>query len=60
MANWQAKAALYDPVTKTATLDATVTSLVSSAGPDDGLLSAAAPMIGVARTSVVQGLKTLD
>ncbi len=25
-----------------------------------GLLSAIAPMIGVARTSVVQGLKTLD
>lgn len=31
----------YDPSTRTATLDATVTSLVSAAEPDDGLLSAA-------------------
>lgn len=31
----------YDPSTRTATLDATVTSMVSAAEPDDGLLSAA-------------------
>lgn len=30
----------YDPVARTATVDATVTSLVSAAGPDDGILSA--------------------
>ena len=30
----------YDPVTRTATVDATVTSLVSAAAPDDGILSA--------------------